>query len=37
MLGEEEEMECNPMELKAKISIGFCISVIKAPRGCDHI
>jgi hypothetical protein len=23
MLGEEEEMECNPMELKIKIYIGF--------------
>jgi hypothetical protein len=23
MLGEEEEMECNPMDLKAKVLIGF--------------
>jgi hypothetical protein len=25
-LGEEEEMECNPMELKTKVSIGFVFS-----------
>jgi hypothetical protein len=30
-------MECNPMELKAKVSIGFYIFVIKTPKGCDHI
>jgi hypothetical protein len=27
----------NPMELKAKVSLGLCILVIKTPRGCNHI
>jgi hypothetical protein len=31
------EEKCNPMELKAKVSLGLCILVIKTPRGCDHM
>jgi hypothetical protein len=31
------EEKCNPTELKAKVSIGFCTLVVKTPRRCYHI